>query len=190
MSAQEINAESAPRKRYYGKYRGTVIENVDPMQIGRVLAQVPDVQGMTPTSWAMPCVPAAGIQSGCFIVPGIGSQVWIEFEQGDPDYPIWTGGFWGTPADVPLFALIPPAVPPPPVGQNIVLQTAGQNMLAVTDGPPTPATGGIVLKSAAGAMLVVNDSGIYITAGPGLASIFLVGPTVAINETALTITGP
>ena len=59
------------------------------------MVQVPDVLGVIPSSWAMPCVPAAGIQAGCFIVPPIGSQVWVEFEQGDPDYPIWTGGFWG-----------------------------------------------------------------------------------------------
>ena len=87
---------AASSARYYGKYRGTVLVNIDPLQIGRIMAQVPDVFGETPTSWAMPCVPAAGIQAGCFVVPPIGSQVWIEFEQGDPDYPIWTGGFWGT----------------------------------------------------------------------------------------------
>ena len=72
-----------------------MIDNIDPQQIGRVLVQVPDVLGRHPSSWAMPCVPAAGIQAGVFIVPPIGSQVWVEFEQGDPDYPIWTGGFWG-----------------------------------------------------------------------------------------------
>jgi len=94
MSDGSASAGSNPR-RFYGKYRGLVIENIDPEQIGRVLVQVPDVLGVIPSSWAMPCVPAAGIQAGCFIVPPIGSQVWIEFEQGDPDYPIWTGGFWG-----------------------------------------------------------------------------------------------
>ena len=73
-----------------------MINNIDPEQIGRIMAQVPDVLGETPSSWAMPCVPAAGIQAGVFVVPPIGSQVWVEFEQGDPDYPIWTGGFWGT----------------------------------------------------------------------------------------------
>ena len=99
------------------------------------LLQVPDVLGETPSSWAMPCVPAAGIQAGIFIVPPIGSQVWVEFEQGDPDYPIWTGGFWGLAADVPTFAIAPPAIPP---GQNIVLQTTGENMIMVSDAPPTP----------------------------------------------------
>lgn len=169
--------------RFYGKYRGLVVENVDPEQIGRVLVQVPDVLGELPSSWAMPCVPAAGIQAGCFIVPPIGSQVWVEFEQGDPDYPIWTGGFWGLVADVPVFATAPPAIPP---GQNIILQTTGQNMILVSDAPPSPITGGIVIKSASGAMIVVNETGIYISNGQG-AMITLTGPAVDINLGALTV---
>ncbi len=171
------------RKRYYGKYRGTVIENIDPLQIGRVMVQVPDLKGETPSSWAMPCVPVAGIAAGCFMVPPIGSQVWVDFEQGDPDYPVWTGGFWGTVGDVPVFATAPPPIPP---GQNIVLQTTGQNMLLISDSAPTPATGGIVLKSTSGAMIVVNDTGIYISNGQG-ASITLVGPTVDLNVGGLTV---
>jgi hypothetical protein len=172
-------------KRYYGKYRGLVIENLDPLQIGRVMLQCADVFGETPASWALPCVPAAGIQAGVFVVPPIGSQVWVEFEQGNPDYPIWTGGFWGTVADVPALANVPPPIPP---GQNIMLQTTGQNMILVSDAPPTPATGGIVLKSVSGAMIVVNETGIYISNGQG-ATITMIGPTVDINETALTIVG-
>jgi hypothetical protein len=170
-------------KRYYGKYRGLVILNIDPEQIGRVLVQVPDVFGEIPSSWAMPCVPVAGIQSGCFMVPPIGSQVWIEFEQGDPDYPIWTGGFWGVVAEVPVLAIAPPAIPP---GQNIVVQTSGQNTLILSDSVPSPVTGGIVLKSTLGAMIVVNDTGIYISNGKG-AVISLIGPAVDINFGALTV---
>jgi hypothetical protein len=170
-------------RRFYGKYRGTVIENIDPEQMGRILAQVPDVLGLTPSSWALPCVLSAGIQAGVFVVPPIGSGVWIEFEQGNPDYPIWTGGFWGLPADVPALALVPPAIPP---GQNIVLQTSGQSAIIVSDSAPTPASGGIVLRSVSGAMIVVNETGIYIQNGQG-ASITLVGPTVDINLGALTV---
>jgi hypothetical protein len=169
--------------RYYGKYRGTVIQNIDPQQIGRILAQVPDVLGETTSSWALPCVPASGIQAGIFVVPPVGSQVWIEFEQGDPDYPIWTGGFWGSAGEVPVFATAPPAIPP---GQNIVIQTTGENVLIVSDSPGTPATGGIVLQSASGAMIVVNESGIYISNGQG-AMITLVGPAVDINTGGLTV---
>jgi len=182
MSPGASSAGANP-KRFYGKYRGLVIQNIDPEQIGRVMVQVPDVLGSIPSSWAMPCVPAAGVQAGCFIVPPIGSQVWVEFEQGDPDYPIWTGGFWGLVAQVPVLATAPPAIPP---GQNIVLQTTGQNMLMVSDAPPTPATGGIVLKSTTGAMIVVNDTGIYISNGKG-ATITMIGPTVDVNIGALTV---
>jgi uncharacterized protein involved in type VI secretion and phage assembly len=177
-------ATSVGPAHYYGKYRGTVIQNIDPEQIGRVLVQVPHVLGMNPSNWAMPCVPAAGIQAGIFVVPPIGSQVWVEFERGDPDYPIWTGGFWGSVAEVPVFAVAPSAIPP---GQNIVLQTTGRNMMMVSDAPPSPASGGIVLKSANGAMIVVNETGVYISNGRG-AAITLVGPVVDINNGGLTVT--
>ena len=178
-----MSPDPAQKKRYYGKYRGLVIDNLDPLQTGRIMAQVPAMAGEIPSTWALPCVPAAGIQAGIFIVPPIGAQVWVEFEQGDPDYPVWTGGFWGTAAEVPVFATAPPAIPP---GQNIVLQTTGQNMILISDAAPTPVTGGIILKSTTGAMLVVNDTGIYISTGQG-AMITLIGPTTDVNIGALTV---
>ena len=170
--------------KYYGKYRGTVFNNSDLEQRGRIQALVPDVYGLVPSSWAMPCVPIAGKQQGFFMVPQVGASVWIEFEQGDPDYPIWVGGFWGIGAVVPTLALVPPPIL---LGQNIVIQTTLQNSLILSDSVPTPETGGIVLKNATGAMIVVNDSGIYIQNGKG-ASLNMVGPTVTINNGALIIT--
>jgi len=169
--------------KYYGKYRGTVVNNIDPEQRGRIQAIIPDVLGLIPSSWAMPCVPIAGKQEGIFVVPQIGAGVWMEFEQGESDYPIWVGGFWGIAAEVPALALAPPPIPP---GQNIVLQTTLQNSIILSDAAPTPLTGGIVLKSATGAAIVVNDSGIYIQNGKG-ASLIMVGPSVTINNGALVI---
>jgi uncharacterized protein involved in type VI secretion and phage assembly len=167
-------------QKYYGKYRGVVLNNVDPMQMGRLMVQVPDVTGLAPSSWAMPCVPVAGIQNGMVALPIIGSGVWVEFEQGDPDYPIWTGCFWGTAAEIPALALtVPPAVP------GITFQTPLQNGITVNDVPGP--TGGIMLKSATGATIIVNDTGIYIQNGKG-ASIVMAGPTVTINNGALVIT--
>lgn len=144
---------------------------------------VPDVLGLTPSSWALPCVPMAGRQQGVFMVPQLGAGVWIEFEQGDPDYPIWTGGFWGIATEVPPLALAPPAIPP---GQNIVMQTTGQNAMIISDSSPTPVSGGIVLKSLSGATIVVNDSGIYIQNGKG-ASIDMIELSVMINKLALVV---
>jgi uncharacterized protein involved in type VI secretion and phage assembly len=88
-------------KRYFGKYRGMVINNIDPMQMGRLMVQVPDISGLLPSSWAMPCFPVTGKQMGVWVLPQIGSGVWVEFEQGDPDYPIWVGCFPGSAIDVP-----------------------------------------------------------------------------------------
>ena len=66
--------------KYYGKYRGTVTQNVDPEQRGRIQAMVPDVSNVVPGSWAMPCVPLAGKLMGTYLVPQIGAGVWIEYE--------------------------------------------------------------------------------------------------------------
>ncbi len=168
------------KKRFLGKFRGTVINNVDPMNQGRIQAIVPDVSTVIPTSWAMPCVPMAGIQTGVLAVPPIGGGVWIEFEQGDPDYPIWVGGFFGSAAEIPALALLaPPAVP------SITMQTPLQNGITVNDVPGP--TGGIMLKSATGATIIVNDTGIYIQNGKG-ASIVMTGPTVTVNQGALVVT--
>jgi uncharacterized protein involved in type VI secretion and phage assembly len=165
--------------RFLGKFRGMVLNNIDPMQIGRLQVQVPDVTGLAPASWAMPCAPVAGIQSGMFALPAIGSGVWVEFEQGNVDYPIWVGCFWGSAAEVPALArLTPPGV------AAITLQTTLQNGLTVSDLPGP--SGGIMLKSATGATLIVNDTGIYIQNGKG-ASLVMTGPTVTINAGALTV---
>lgn len=175
--------ESQGRK-YYGKYKGTVVNNIDPKQLGRIQVQVAEVNGLVPGTWAMPCFPIAGKQEGVFWVPQIGAGVWVEFEHGEPSKPIWVGGFWGLVAEVPLLATAPPPIPG---GQNIVIQTTGQNTLALSDSVPTPLTGGIVLKTLSGAMIVVNDAGIFISNGKG-ASIMMVGPTITINNGALVVT--
>jgi uncharacterized protein involved in type VI secretion and phage assembly len=160
-------------------YRGTVVNNVDPLQTGRIMAMVPDVSGLTPTTWAMPCVPIAGKQMGVFMVPQIGSGIFVQFEGGDPDRPVWVGGWWGDVAEVPALALA--GVPGNP---NIVIQTTLQNAIVVSDLPGP--TGGIMLKSTTGASIIVNDTGIYIQNGKG-ASIVMTGPTVTINAGALVV---
>lgn len=165
--------------KFYGKYRGVVLNNIDPMQMGRVQVQVPDVLGVGLSSWAMPCVPFAGKQSGVFVLPQIGAGVWVEFEQGDQDYPIWVGGFWGSAAEVPALALAGL-----PVSPSLVLQSGNQNTLMLSDLPGP--TGGILLKSTTGALISINEVGITISNGQG-ATIMLNGPTVNINQGALTV---
>jgi uncharacterized protein involved in type VI secretion and phage assembly len=165
--------------KFFGKYRGVVLDNVDPLQTGRLLVQVPDVANILPSSWAMPCVPFAGVQSGFYAVPEISATVWVEFEQGDPDYPIWVGCFWATAAQVPALALAAP-----PGLQQIVVQTVSENTLLISDVPGP--TGGILLKSSAGAFISVSDTGITISNGQG-ATILMSGPAVTVNDGALEV---
>ena len=147
--------------------------------MGRLQVQAPDVAGLIPTSWAMPCFPASGKQMGAYMLPQIGSGVWVEFEQGNADYPIWSGCWYGSAADVPVLGLA--GIPASP---NMVLQTSAQNAIVLSDVPGP--TGGIMLKSATGATIIVNDTGIYIQNGKG-ASIVMTGPTVNVNTGALTV---
>lgn len=164
--------------RYLGKYRGTVFNNVDPERRGRIQALVSDVYGTTPSTFALPCLPVAGPQMGHYAVPPVGAGVWIEFEQGNKDFPIWTGCWYGGQAELPAAANA--GLPASP---NMVLQTLGQHSVVLSDVPGV----GITLKTAGGAMITVNDSGIVISNGQG-ASISLVGPTVSINQGALAVT--
>ena len=168
--------------KYYGKYRGVVVNNIDPMRMGRLQITAPDVLSLIPSTWAEPCVPLAGPTGppmGVYLVPPIGAGVWVEFEQGDPNYPIWVGCRWGAASDVP-----PLAFAGLPISPNIVLQTAGQNTLVISDLPGP--TGGIMLKSPTGASIIVNDTGIYIQNGKG-ASLTMIGPAVNINNGAINV---
>jgi hypothetical protein len=87
--------------RFYGKYRGLVANNQDPMNLGRLQATVPEVLGENLSGWALPSAPYAGTGSGLFTVPPEGAGVWIEFEAGDVSRPIWTGAWWAT-GEVPM----------------------------------------------------------------------------------------
>lgn len=181
-------------QKFWGKYRATVLNNVDLEKRGRLMLSIPDVLGLIPSTWAEPCVPLAGPTGppmGVYIVPPIGAGVWVEFEQGDPNYPIWVGCRWGTQSDIPLAALSGN-----PADPSIVIQSLLQQAIIISDMPsatpppvmpPTPTTGGIILRSTTGAAIVVNDAGIFINNGKG-ASIEMLGPSVMINKLALVVT--
>jgi len=89
----------------WGSYRGEVYDNKDPEHRKRLrikcIAVLPDGDGSEPIlDWALPKSTFAGDQDvGDYIVPDEGSNVWIEFEQGDIDKPVWTGGWTSAPQD-------------------------------------------------------------------------------------------
>jgi uncharacterized protein involved in type VI secretion and phage assembly len=160
-------------RTYYGKYAGTVVNNIDPEMTGRLLVEVPGVLGLAPSSWAEACVPLAGptgLAMGVYLVPPIGAGVWVEFAQGDPERPIWVGCRWGSTADLPEMAHV--GVPATP---SIVLQTATKNTIVISDVPGP--TGGIMLRAGASVLTVTLDG------------ISLVAPKVQITAATITLVG-
>lgn len=161
---------------FYGKYRGVVTDIKDPLMTCRLKARVPDVMGDKESGWAMPCAPFGGSGTGFFALPKVGAGVWIEFEHGDPDYPVWSGCWWGSAAEMPPVLLAPPY-------KKMLLKTEGGHSVLLDD---TPGVGGITLETSSGQKVVMNATGIEITNGQG-ASIKLTGPQVSINGGALEV---
>jgi hypothetical protein len=163
-------------KQFFGKYRGKVENNLDPLQQGRVQVSVPAVLGEGRLSWAMPCVPYAGSGVGFFAVPPVGANVWVEFEGGDTDYPILSGCFWGV-GEVPA---------KPAVAQTKVLKTDGMT-LTLND---LPGAGGFTVEVGPPAVaiplkLVFNANGIELQ--NGAASIKMTPASVNVNNGALEV---
>ena len=171
MNTQPVN------DKVFGKYRGKVQENVDPSQLGRIMVTVPAVLGEIMV-WAMPCVPYAGPQEGFYAIPPMEANVWVEFEGGDINSPIWVGCFWGE-GETPM--------PAEPMIKRF--KTAGSELeLNDIDG-----AGGVTLKTGPPAVeepmsITMNAEGITLT---NMVASILVNPElskIAVGEVTITIT--
>lgn len=163
-------------KLFHGIYPGKVENNIDPLNMARIMVSVADVGGSAQLSWAMPCLPVTGRGMGMFTVPPVGAAVWVMFVRGDADYPVWVGGFYANGDAPPLARQIPPSL------DGITLQTTTGHGLRISDAPG----GGILIQTAGGAKVEVTDAGITISTGKG-AELTLRGNTVDVNNGALTV---
>jgi uncharacterized protein involved in type VI secretion and phage assembly len=158
---------------FHGKFRGVVSDNRDPDNMGRIRARVPDVFGENESGWALPALPYAGNGVGLFLIPPTNASVWIEFEQGDPEYPIWTGCFWAQ-----------GEVPASPAKAEMKVLKTDVATITIND---SPGSGGITIETTAGMKIVMDSSSIEVTNGQG-ASVKLSGNQVSINSGALEVT--
>ena len=158
-------------RTFFGIYRGKVENNVDPMTRGRVQVSVPAVLGDGRLAWAEPCLPYAGDQVGTYAVPPVGASAWVQFEGGDPDYPVLAGCFWGDGEN--------PAQGLPQV------KVFATDSITVT-ASDVPGAGGLTIELASGAKLVLDATKIELSTGTG-GRITLEGPKVTINDGALEI---
>jgi hypothetical protein len=160
--------------QFFGKYAGTVDQNIDPYGKGRLLVKVPAVFG-DGTVWATPCVPYAASNVGFFMMPPTGAHIWVEFEAGDPNCPIWSGCFWKDDNSAPVSFS--------PLADKKKMLKTDSCTLTLDD---TPGIGGVTIEYG-NLKIEIKTQGIEITDGMG-ASIKLTGPTVSINDTALQVT--
>ena len=158
--------------QHFGKYRGKVENNVDPQLSGRIQVSVPAVLGSGRLSWAMPCVPYAGPGVGFFAIPPKGANIWVEFEGGNTDYPIWSGCFWGV-GELPSGAVAP-------------LVKIFKTDLATLTFSDVPGAGGITIETKTGKKITMNAMAIEISDGKW--SIKLSPTSVAINGNGLEVT--
>lgn len=167
---------SQGRRRAFGKYRGKVANNIDPLDLGRVQVTCPAVLGEGTLSWAMPCTPYAGSGVGLFAVPPNGADVWVEFEAGDPDSPICSGCFWET-GQVPVSPALPTTKMLRTDGLTLKIDDLpGAGGVTIEVGPPVVAA---VLK------LSFTSSGIELS--NGAASVKLTPASVSVNNGALEV---
>jgi uncharacterized protein involved in type VI secretion and phage assembly len=157
---------------HLGKFRGVVVDNNDPNQLGRLTARVPDVFGDETSGWALPATPYAGDGVGLYLIPPVGASVWIEFEHGDPEYPIWSGCFWAG-----------GEVPASPASPNVKVLKTPAGTITIND---TSGAAGITIETADGKKIVLDSGGIEITVGQAVVK--LSGPTVSVNSGALEVT--
>jgi len=161
---------------FFGKYRGKVENPIDLQGLGRIQVSVPDVLGDGTMAWAWPCLPGAGPGVGFYAIPPKDAKVWVEFERGDPDYPVWSGGYWDT-GDAPA-----------PVGPTAFLTKAwkGENFsLEILDMPGATTLTLTVKTALADAKIEAGVSGMTISLGSSSVKLALDG--VSINGSNLKV---
>ena len=167
-----MNQPNAAGPAFYGKYRGIVTNNSDPERLGRIRATAQDVLGDRELGWALPAAPYAGDGVGLYLIPPVGAFVWVEFEHGDPDYPIWSGCFWGR----------RDRLPGAPASPDVKVLKTASAVITLND-----SGGQASIQIETGALKIVMDAqGIELS--NGAQKIKLSSGSVTINDGALEVT--
>ena len=164
--------------RFYGKYRAFVVDNNDPEKRGRLQLKIPSVLGNDVVSaWALPCAPYGGAaDQGFFFIPEVNAAVWVEFEAGLLDYPIWVGTFWSKPggnSEVPkpngADGTEDSDVQSPPTRK--IIKTLKGHTIQLEDADNADLV--MLLEATNGNLIVMNSDGIKIVDGKNKTTITL-----------------
>jgi hypothetical protein len=162
--------------RYFGKYSGVVKDNRDDTDQGIVTVTVPTIFPADEIVAARPALPY-----GVFFVPEVDTGVWVEFEGGDSEFPLWTGVQHTQATWAPEAAVSPPTARAvrTPSGHLLVFDdTSGSESVLLTDGVHShllrfDADGVTVTDGTNGHEVVLSSSGITVTDGVNQHSVVL-----------------
>ena len=161
--------DSYGNTRFFGTYRGTVVDNNDPLGRNRLRLKVPQILGDLSTEWSWAVIPSGA----SFSVPKIGDGVWVQFEGGDASFPIWVGTFTSTEQPVNIGAT-------GPTGPSGLTGPTGPSGVTVANSP-------LSLSGPTGASLYLNvgaTGGVQAWDADLDAISALTGPTGALKKTA------
>jgi phage baseplate assembly protein gpV len=170
------------RDKLYGVVVGTVINQLDPMGLGRVQVQIPSIDSEDLSPWARVATPMAGSSHGHYFIPDIDTEVLVAFEHGDINAPYILGSLWNAQA-------MPPVVSP--LLQTRVIKTLAGNTIEFMEVPPT-----ITIKTPTGQTLRMLPTGIQITTGTSVINMSADGITLTggdvkiVGTTSVSITAP
>ncbi len=165
MESLVVEAAEFIRDHYFGKYRGKVQDVNDPENLGRIVAQVPEVYGELNSPWAMPSVPFAGKNHGLVVLPEVDDGVWIEFEAGDISRPIWSGCWWAS-DEMPSSSGVQTRVLVTSGGHKLVLDDEkGKLQLLHSGGAEFTMTGDDITIKIGSSQITLSPSGVNINNG-------------------------
>lgn len=156
---------------YYGTYRGQVVSNSDPLNLGRLQVHCPHIHGdQYPGAWAHPISPMAGKSFGIWHVPDVGEWVHVRFDHGRIEFPMWEGGWWGT-GDTTADMTVKNVVLCTLEGLKIILNRTAKS---------------ITIQQDSGNAIVITEDSIAIN---HIAKVVITAPEVDITAPIVKITG-
>jgi Type VI secretion system/phage-baseplate injector OB domain len=153
----EVSIEGI-KKKFYGVCTGRVIDILDPLMLGRVQVQLPFIDSLDLSPWARIAAPMAGPLHGFYMIPNIGEDVLVAFEQGDVNAPYVLGSLWS--------AMNPPPLPSP-VPQIRLIKTLAQNQIMITEVPPSI----MIQVETTGQTILISPTGIQLLSGANIVNL-------------------